>query len=191
NSGGYDGAFYYRLAMVPLAADKKVLGVRFDDPSYRRSRIGYPLIAWALSLGQPAWVPWTLLITNLGGIAAIAFFMARLSIRLDFDWTGIPLVMGWPRFFVACTRDTTEIVSAAFLLAAIDSYASGRIVRFGVLGALATLTRDTNVIALGGIFLYESFDAVRSTWARDKLARAFACMAAMVPFAGWRLAQIW
>src|SRR5581483_2374315 len=60
----------------------------------------------------------------------------------------------WPGFLVTLTHDTTEIVFAAFMLAALDQYFAGRLWLFAILGAVATLVRETGELILGGLFLY-------------------------------------
>lgn len=57
---GYDGQFYYYLAVDPANA-------RFymDSPGYRYLRPVYPAAARALALGFREAIPWTLLLVNL------------------------------------------------------------------------------------------------------------------------------
>ena len=52
---GYDGQYYYRIAVAPLAGRHGL-----DRPAYRYQRIGYPLVARALALGDRARIapPW-------------------------------------------------------------------------------------------------------------------------------------
>ena len=78
-SYGYDGQFYFRLATNPTELHlEEYHGVRLDSPA-RVSRIGYPTIAWALSLGKAAWVKWSLVLTNILGLGALAFAGAHLA----------------------------------------------------------------------------------------------------------------
>jgi hypothetical protein len=68
---GYDGQFSYWLAIDPSPS---AAGTHFDVPAYRYQRILYPLLARALTLGQPGLVPWTLILVNL--IAQVAGTLA-------------------------------------------------------------------------------------------------------------------
>jgi hypothetical protein len=52
DSEGYDGQFYYRLALNPFTSKRTDDGIILDLPSVRQQRILYPLVAWALSLGN-------------------------------------------------------------------------------------------------------------------------------------------
>ena len=49
---GYDGQFFYRLALDPWSTDLKVDGITFDSPAYRQQRIVYPLLARVLTFGD-------------------------------------------------------------------------------------------------------------------------------------------
>ena len=70
-SAGYDGQFYYRLALDPANWHATAFGITMDQ-SYRYTRIGYPLLAWIFSLGQHQLVPVVLVALNLLGVAAMA-----------------------------------------------------------------------------------------------------------------------
>src|ERR1017187_2788929 len=50
---GYDGQFFYRLALSPLNFHHTAYGITMDRP-YRYMRIGYPAVTWLFSLGQHA-----------------------------------------------------------------------------------------------------------------------------------------
>ena len=47
---GYDGTFYYRMALDPADLARTAFGIRLDSFS-RLERIGYPAIAWLLAGG--------------------------------------------------------------------------------------------------------------------------------------------
>ncbi len=183
NSSGYDGQFYYRLALAPFDVRDPLYGVTMDDPAYRTQRIAYPVLAWAASFGHPRLVPLALVVVNLVGIAAVAFFAVQLTRRLALPLL-VPFAIAlWPGFLVTLTHDTTEIVFAASMLAALDQYFAGRLWLFAILGAVATLARETGELILGGLFLYEL--VICRQW-----KRAAICGLALLPFVVWREAQI-
>src|SRR2546430_8010719 len=65
NVGGYDGIWFYRLAINPFTRAQAAHGIRIDNPPYRQQRVMYPLIVWLLSLGRVTWIPWLLVIVNI------------------------------------------------------------------------------------------------------------------------------
>jgi hypothetical protein len=125
-----------------------------------------------------------MLIVNLAGLVAIAFFAARIARRLNLGWAFPVAVMLWPGLIITLGRDLTEIVAAALLLAAIDSYLSRRMVLFALFGAAATLTRETSLPFLLGVFLFEAW----LVWnGREPLKTAILCAVAIVPNIVWRV----
>ncbi len=44
-TGGYDGQYYFRLALDPLASQQTAFGITLDHPAYRQQRILYPALA--------------------------------------------------------------------------------------------------------------------------------------------------
>ena len=64
NSAGYDGQFYYRLAVNPFTAEPSAGGVKIDSPAYRQQRIAYPLLVWLFSVAQPEFVPTVMILVN-------------------------------------------------------------------------------------------------------------------------------
>jgi len=180
---GYDGQFYYRLAMAPLDFGPRSHGVQFDHGPLRMQRIGYPTLAWIASFGRPELAPLVLPLVNLAGIAALALVALSLCRRLQLPvWTAAAIMM-WPGLPVSLSRDTTEIWAATFLLAALVAYFARRFRLYALLGVLCVLTRETGILAFGGIFLYS---ALRREW-----PAAVASGAIAVPFLAWRLFLTW
>jgi hypothetical protein len=82
DASGYDGQFFYRLAIDPSELQfGERQGVTFDQP-YRLGRIRYPLVAWAVSLGQPDLVPWGLVVTNVLALGVLAFLGTLVALRV-------------------------------------------------------------------------------------------------------------
>jgi len=181
HSDGYDGQFYYRLALAPFDLRQPLDGIELDAPAWRMQRILYPVLAWAASFGRPQLVPLALLVLNLIGVACIAAFAVRLTRRLELPALVPFAIVLWPGYLVTLTHDTTEILSAALMLVALDRYFAGRLVAFAVVGALATLARETSVLMLGGLLIYEIA-------CRNWRAMA-ACLGSILPFMIWRQLQ--
>ncbi len=190
NSDGYDGQFYYRMAVAPFSVAPHAGGVMFDKPAWRMQRIFGGLLAWALSLGRPAAAPAALFAINLAGLGAIAAASVMLCAQ-----TSLPAVLPlaivlWPGFMVALTHDTTEILSEAFVMAAILCHVRRRYPAYGLLAACAMLTRETTLLIFAGLIAY---DAVLA-WRKGRSWQPVAIGAlAMLPYLAWRetLLVIW
>ena len=161
NSDGYDGQFYYRLAAAPASALPaqaaiRVDGIAFDHPAKRIARILYPLLAWAISGGQPALTAWAMLAVNLAGIGAIAWLAATTARRQHLPaWVPLAIVL-WPGFIVALLHDTTEITAAAFLLAALAAWQASRPAAYAGLACCAVLTRETTLAPFIGLLAWSA-----------------------------------
>jgi hypothetical protein len=186
HSAGYDGQFYYRLAVAPFDLRQPAFGVRFDLPPWRMQRIFYPLLSSAAAFGRAALVPAALFLVNLLGLAAIAALAVRLTRRLSLPALTPLAIVLWPGFVFALTHDTTEIVSAALILGALAAYLADALAAYALLGALATLTRETGILAVGGLFALELVRASPGAGRVPRWHRVLLCGFAMVPFLAWR-----
>jgi hypothetical protein len=156
---GYDGQFYYRLALEPFNWAKTAFGITMDQ-SYRYSRIGYPLVAWVLSAGQHRLVPTALVVVNLLGVAAMAFLggmFARDSGRHALWGLAFVAYFG---LVISVGRDTAEPLAEACMLGGLLAYRragapehSERLM-YILAAALFTfggITRETILLAPAGI----------------------------------------
>jgi hypothetical protein len=155
HSAGYDGEFFYRLALNPLSFAPTAYGVTLDTPAFRMGRILYAALAWAASLGRPAAVPAALFTLNLLGIGAIAALAGLIARTAGLSWMLAPAIVLWPGFLVSLTHDTAEILACALILGAILCYLHGRFLAYAVIAALATLTRETTLPVFAGLLLYD------------------------------------
>ncbi len=185
---GFDGQFFYRIAVSPLSTRRTVAGVRFDLRALRNARWLYGAMGWAGSGGDRDVVPWALIGLNV--LAAVA--IGGLSGALARDSTrhaawGLVLAL-YPGFAYSQSLDTSELVAAAFLLAALLALRRKRWGVAAIAFTLAVLTRDTTVVVPVGI----AAAAVWTGW-RDRGTEAVRCFAAGVTpiavFAIWQVVQ--
>ncbi len=142
-NSGYDGQFYYRMALDPAAMARSAFGITLDSVS-RLQRIVYPTIAWLLAAGRPSLVPDTLVITNVVGLGVIGFgggLVARDSGRHAL-W-GLVLAGYWGYLWSA-GRDLSEITAAAFLVLGLYAYRQDRWVLASLLLLAAVLSKETS-----------------------------------------------
>ncbi len=143
---GFDGQFFYRVAVAPYSKADQVAGVTFDLPTLRQQRIGYPLLASAVSLGGRDRVPFALIVVNLGALFALGWLGAKLAL----DSGRIPawglLVAAYPGFVYSLGFDTSEIVTATFLIATLLAIRRERTGLAILAVAAAVLTRETALI---------------------------------------------
>jgi hypothetical protein len=149
-SAGYDGQFYYRLALDPANWKATAFGITMDQ-SYRYTRIGYPALAWLLSLGQHQLVPVVLVLINLLAVAAMAALggtFARQAGRHALWGLAFAAYFG---LVISVGRDTAEPLAEACMLGGLLAYRRGRYVLATVLLVIGALTRETILLAAAAI----------------------------------------
>ncbi len=144
-AAGYDGQFYYRLALDPANWNHTAFGITMDQ-SYRYTRLGYPILAWVLSLGQHQLVPVVLVVLNLLAVAAVAALggiFARDSGRHALWGLAFAAYFG---LVISVGRDTAEPLAEACMLGGLLAYRRGGTRMYllaTVLFAWAAITRET------------------------------------------------
>jgi len=149
-SAGYDGQFYYRLALDPANWNVTAFGITMDQ-SYRYTRIGYPLLAWLASAGQHRLVPAALVAVNLIAVAAMAVLggmFARESGR--HAWWGLTFA-AYFGLVISVGRDTAEPLAEACMLGGLLAYRRGRYMLTTGLFAFGAITRETILLAPAAI----------------------------------------
>ena len=139
---GYDGQFYYRLAMAPWNFSNHAFGITIDSP-IRIQRIGYPVLAWLGSAGTHQLVPYSLVVANLLALGALGWLSGRWAQQLGRHalWGLLPATFFG--FVYTLSRDLTEILAAACLVGALVAIRSDRFVLAGITLSAAVLTRET------------------------------------------------
>ncbi len=186
---GYDGQFYYRMAVAPFSFEHVRAGVWFDAPAYRMGRIFYPLLVWIATIGQPKLVPAAMFAVNLLGLGVIGGLSTVLARDFDLSRLTPPAIVLWAGFVGTLTHDTTEITAAAFLLVAILCHLRRHFILFALCGAAATLARETTALTLLGFLLVDL-----ARWREGGRAVAILCGAALLaPVVAWHeaLPRLW
>jgi hypothetical protein len=171
NAAGYDGQFYYRLALDPFNWARTAYGITMDQ-SYRYTRIGYPVLAWLLSFGQHQLVPYVLVLINLVGVAAMAVLggmFARESGRHALWGLAFAAYFG---LVISVGRDTAEPVAEACMLGGLLAYRRSRYLLAAGLFAFGAITRETILFAPAAIAVVRLVAMVRrrATGVRPGLA---------------------
>jgi hypothetical protein len=157
---GYDGQFFYRLALDPLNLSKTAYGIRMDR-SYRYMRIGYPTLTWLFSFGQHFLVPAVLVAVNIAAIGAIGYLggiFARDGGRHALAGLLLP---GYYGLITSLSRDTAEPLAAACLLAGLLAVRARRPVLAALLLAYGALTRETVMVAVAAIAITRVIGVLR------------------------------
>ena len=181
---GYDGQFFYRLALNPLNFHATAYGITMDHP-YRYMRIGYPALTWLVSLGQHFLVPVMLVAVNIAAIGALGYLGALFAAAGGRHALAGLLLPGYFGLITSLSRDTAEPLAAAFLLAGLLAVRARRPVLAAALLAYGALTRETVMVAVAAIAIMRIIGILRrrARPGRDDLA----WVVPSVAFAAWQV----
>ena len=157
DSKGYDGQFYYRLALNPFTNNSEAYGIKLDNPPYRQQRILYPLITWLITLGNHRYIPFALVFVNFVSIIFITYFSIRLVEHFKYKPIYSLLFSFYPGLLFALSRDLSEILETALLVSGVYFYEKNKFLTSAIVLSLALLTRETSLIVVLCLFIYEAF----------------------------------
>lgn len=167
---GYDGQFYFYIAQDPFLRNQ-LIGPALDN-SLRYRRILYPLLAWALSLGQRRWLPYTLVAVNIlactASVAACAVAAAKAGRS---PWLALAVAV-YPGVWVPLLLDLTEPLQLALLGWGMLTGSAGLLL-------LSGLAKETTAIVQGVEMLRRAARLEYGAAARHLLALSL--------LAGWSL----
>ena len=146
---GYDGQFFYRMALNPTNFHGTAFGIRLDY-ALRLQRIGYPALVWLVSLGNRSLVPTCLVGVNVACIAGLGWFggiVARDSRRHALWGLVLP---GYFGFVTSLSRDLSEILIAFFAVAGMITLRRSSPIMAGAAFSAAVLTKETALVFVGG-----------------------------------------
>ena len=149
---GYDGMYYYRLALDPLQWRHTAFGITFDS-SYRIVRIAYPALAWLFAAGHRGLAPATLVVVNVvafGVLTGCACALAREARRRPAWGLLIPAYWG---YLWTISRDLTELVAAAALVGAMLAIRRDRPVVAALCLTVGVLGRETVLVFIAAVGL--------------------------------------
>ncbi|HLI41303.1 MAG TPA: hypothetical protein VKV35_06630 [Streptosporangiaceae bacterium] len=147
---GYDGQFFYRLALNPLNLHRTAYGITMDRP-YRYMRIGYPALTWLASLGQHPLVPVMLVAVNVAAVGAMGYLGAIFAARGGRHAAWGLLLPAYFGLITSLARDTAEPLAAACLLGGLLAVRARRPALAAALLAYGALTRETVMVAVAAI----------------------------------------
>ncbi|MFL7790712.1 MAG: AZOBR_p60025 family cell surface glycopolymer formation protein [Anaerolineae bacterium] len=141
---GYDGQYSYQIALDPLE------GWRYtDNAAYRYQRVLYPLLARWVALGQPGWIPYTLILVNLASIGLCAYTAGRILVRYGVSaWYALPCGL-YAGLLIALRLDTNEPLSYALILLGVWFYVQERSWLGAAMLMLAVFAKETALLAVG------------------------------------------
>ena len=180
---GYDGQFFYYMTYDPFLSrfkdNPRKYRLMIDAPPYRYSRIGFSLLTKLFSLDRPKLYPktmvWLILLSHFFG----AFFLVRIVrfYKQNPLWAFLYILI--PGFQLSLYRALPESIAGAFLLAGLYFYLEEKPLITSLFFSISFLTRETGVILVLGIILFELFR-------RKNIKNALVLGLSFIPLIFWR-----
>ncbi len=172
---GYDGQYAFYIARDPGGAAPCQ-----DVPAYRYQRILLPMLGWALSFGNEAFIPLAFILVNLVALVGSTALLERLLTALKVSRWHALVYGGFVGVFMSVRLSTTEPLAYGLVILAIWLGMQGR----GWLEALAYLAaglaKEMAFLFVGAAVLYH---LARREWGQA----ARLALVTGVPFALWQL----
>ena len=182
---GYDGQYYYRIALDPSAGQRPVPvpgypPVRIDRPAYRYQRIGYPLLARAVALGRRERIATALVLVNVAAIALGTLFVALLLARNGVSPLYAVAYATYVGQVASFWRDLAEPLATVLIALALLLWRDERPLLPSLALLAAALTKETALLFAAPLALYL---LLYGRW------RPFATVVGVVllPYALWQL----
>jgi hypothetical protein len=183
SGAGYDGQFYYRLALQPWDLAWSAHGITFDY-ALRRQRVMYSWLAWIVSGGQAAAVPTALVVVNIVMVALMGLFSGRWAQSLGRHALWGLLPAGYFGMVWTLDRDLTEITAITLVVAGIVAWRSGRFLLAGLVFSGAVLSRETAMLVVAALVATRIVELVRRRGGVGRQDVAWA--APLLVFTGWQ-----
>lgn len=151
----YDDATLYRIVARNPFGNGSALrwGAATYGVAYRYGRVGYPLVAWLLALGQPRFVGWTMALVSLASYAAVAAMAAELCARRGRHVSVGLVVLAAPVMTISMGVLFAEPTVIALILLIYLLWIDGRRGAAIAVGAVLPLVRETAALALLPLFI--------------------------------------
>lgn len=190
-STGYDGQFYYRLALDPFTTKKTDFGIRLDNPPYRQQRILYPILVWAAIGGRPDLVSWGMLAVNLAALCVLGLLAGLLVQNFGQHALYALALPFYPGFLWSFARDLAEIVAVTLLLAGWLLLRRSRYGACTLAFAFSLLAKETGLLFLIAIVAEQFLARARGRAINWNRVTVF-----LIPTAAWvtwqaLLTQLW
>lgn len=154
--GGYDGQFFYRLALEPRYRDDRICP-RLDAPAYRQQRILYPFMVWALSFGEKHVVPFLLVAVNFVFVTVLGWVGAKSATQAGRPAYWGLLLACYPGFLFSILHDTPEPIGATLLVGSLFALRIGKPILACVALVFGVLVRESLVpaaIVIAGVWAW-------------------------------------
>ena len=182
----FDGVYFYTIALDPFAWNDDVF-TRIDLYQYRYGHPGYAWVSGLFALGEPARLPWSMLLVALASMGVGTWAVSRIADHLGRSpWWGL-LVAVNPGLVFCVTALCSEPLGVAVATVGLLLWLRGSFAIAAVVFAGACMVKELFLIVPASLFLWEAIQLVRHRAAPGTVFRMFVLAASVVPLACWYL----
>ena len=154
SGAGYDGQYYFRLSHNPLNINPEYIGINLDNPSYRYSRIGYPLIIWFFTLGSLQLIVPASIIINLISIFLVFLIAFKIFEIFNLEKNNLFIIILLPGYLFCISRNLPELIEVLLILSTLFFYLKNKNTFFIFSSILLILVRETSIIFCLSLLIY-------------------------------------
>jgi len=152
HSFGYDGQFYFRMALDPFPSKQKDFGIQIDSPPYRLQRWLYPITVHILSFSRAELIPMVMVLVNYAALCSIGWLAGGLARSFNkHAFYGLLIILA-PGFLLSFSRNLTEPMEVCLLLAGLYQLKKNSMPKACLFFTLAVLAKETALmISIAGL----------------------------------------
>jgi hypothetical protein len=181
---GYDGQFFYRMAIAPFDFSNPKYGVHIDLPPYRFQRIMYPFTVWCISMGNINIVPVALILVNVFFFMGIFYFTKKIIQLTGGNPESVLLPLIICGLYMSLSRDLSEITEVFFFTGAVYFLLKNSMPAFAFFAACSLLSRETAILAILPLTIYSFKENIKGG---VKLSQIGYLIMPFIVFIAWKL----
>jgi hypothetical protein len=183
---GHDGKFFFSQAMDPFYLEEDAHARYLDRPTYRAQRMAYPTLSSLGGLLPAQATAWGLILVNIAAMVAGTVYTGLVALRMGVSWLfGLAFLLN-PGLIVDLSIDGAGVVAMAAMMAGVYYALEDAMWPAAIALSVASLARETMLIAVGGLAAYLWYRNRRIPWS---MGLPVASVAAWWVYVHWRLSE--
>lgn len=165
--------------------------MRFDAPSLRAARVGYPVVVWLMTRPRPSAIPWVMVIVNIIAAAIAVGATARTLALLGAPQRRSLLVLLLPAVNYGISMDLSDPLALALVAIGIERWLRKRPVAAAIALTCAVFVRESTLAVPAILLLTELLDRRAPRQRGPAHVSRTPLLLAIAPVVSYLALQIW